>query len=360
MSGSENSGIAPAAQEAVTSKIDLVDGPKLLRQLKLAFKEGRKADLAVAFWGKGAATKLGLKEIAFGKSDVRIVCNLAHAGTNPEAIEELRSLGIEVRQHDTLHAKLGVVGEMQFVGSSNMSTNGLGDEGESLDGWEEANIVFRDKHTDIQARFDALWDLAKEINPDDIRLATERWDELKRRNALRKIQKKAKENQSWNLVDEILNPESPLHKIGIYVATHRSLEPSDEKTRRAALASLQKHQHGVPQAVYPHIDVYMNWPGIQKKATLIDFEKRKNGDLVYGGCWLRSEDFDDRRIEGNTYQIVISKGSGIVEGQVIGPKEQRVLERAVKRFWQNNPRRKKPVCLNTRELAKLIAEVEHD
>lgn len=134
---------------------------RLLREHQVAaeFRKARKRSLkavvAVPFWGKGAASTLG-----FSKGiPVRVLCNLGQPGCNPDAIDEVRKLGIEVRTHPRLHAKIYATNHVAIVGSSNVSTNGLTVEGAAAKGWIEANVSSDDPKflADVFALFEQIW-----------------------------------------------------------------------------------------------------------------------------------------------------------------------------------------------------------
>lgn len=156
---------------------DFVNGPKLSRQLADALRNAKTARLAVAFWGNGAADKLGIQD----KSGVRIqiVCNLLTGGTNPDEIRTLISRGADVRQLNDLHAKLGVIDGLSFLGSSNMSINGLGAEG----AWREANVIYNRARPEIVELFKHFWDNATEIKEADLQAAAVAWSARGRENA---------------------------------------------------------------------------------------------------------------------------------------------------------------------------------
>lgn len=123
---------------------------------RAAHKKATKAVVAVPFWGKGGVSALGLVK---GRP-VRIVCNLDHPGCNPDAIDEIRELGIKVRTHPRLNAKIYGTERVAIVGSSNVSTNGLTVEGAASKGWLEANVCSDDPAlvADVLALFESIWD----------------------------------------------------------------------------------------------------------------------------------------------------------------------------------------------------------
>jgi hypothetical protein len=134
---------------------------RLIREHEVAatFKRARKtgvsAVIAVPFWGKGAVSTLGLRK----GPTTRVICNLDSVACNPEVIDDIRNLGIEVRTHPRLHAKIYATESFAIVGSSNASTNGMTVEGAGSKGWIEANIASSDPElvADVIALFDMIW-----------------------------------------------------------------------------------------------------------------------------------------------------------------------------------------------------------
>jgi phosphatidylserine/phosphatidylglycerophosphate/cardiolipin synthase-like enzyme len=150
---------------------------RLLREHEVAAKfrkereRANEAVVAVPFWGKGAASTLGFSQ----GIPVRVLCNLAQPGCNPDAIDEVRKLGIKVRSHARLHAKIYATGHVAIVGSSNVSTNGLTEEGAAARSWIEANVVSDDPTfvAGVLALFEKIWDdpETKPVRKSDIEAA---------------------------------------------------------------------------------------------------------------------------------------------------------------------------------------------
>lgn len=156
------------------SDLSFFQASDLAPAFKAALRRDREAVIAVPFWGKGAIASLGLKR----GSPVRIICNLSHPGCNPDVIEELIDLGIPVRTHRRLHAKIYVTPGLAIVGSSNVSSNGLNVEGTAAAGWIEANLASRDPDVidEVTSFFETLWEDRSEtrrIRPADIEAARE-------------------------------------------------------------------------------------------------------------------------------------------------------------------------------------------
>lgn len=147
---------------------------EVAKAFAVAVRKDKQARIAVAFWGQGAAKKLGLSRGV----DVRIVCNLDHVGCNPYAVQELLDIGIQVRTHPRLHAKVYSTEKVCIVGSSNASTNGLTVEGEDAVGWREANILSDDPDLVRNANgfFDEMWGgtEARTVKSSDIKAALDR------------------------------------------------------------------------------------------------------------------------------------------------------------------------------------------
>ena len=136
--------------------------------------EGDNPRIAVAFWGRGAASQLGLD--LCGQS-AQIVCNLTRGGTNPDEIERLQAAGHHVRHNPDLHAKVYLSDEEAIVGSSNASANGLSYETGDGIGWIEANIhIFPGKtKTSLDNYFNDIWNHkeTKDVGKNDLVKAKE-------------------------------------------------------------------------------------------------------------------------------------------------------------------------------------------
>jgi hypothetical protein len=134
-------------------------------------QSGRRLYCAVAFWGRGAATHLGLPRAG---QDLRILCNLSMGGTNPAEISSLMTDGAKVRQIDTLHAKVYIGDQEMLVTSANASNNGLGFEGLAQGNWIEAGAIGPVQPQAVEW-FDQLWSESREITRDDLRKAKIAW-----------------------------------------------------------------------------------------------------------------------------------------------------------------------------------------
>lgn len=124
--------------------------PTILREGEMSthFRKLSKADSMVAvaapFWGSGAAKKLGLSKKDRGRA--RILCNLDQTGCNPRAIKKLFDLGLKIRSHPRLHAKIYAASKFAIVGSSNVSNNGLPEMERAHLASIEANVLCTDQN----------------------------------------------------------------------------------------------------------------------------------------------------------------------------------------------------------------------
>jgi hypothetical protein len=145
-----------AEWEASMAGCELLNTTETATQLKALLRAPGLASLAVAFWGDGAARKLGLDQ---RKGKTRILCDLYSGGCNPDEIKRLLKPQIEVRYLKGLHAKLYCMEHGAVVGSSNASANGLGDENEDLSGTIELNAFFDERSVQAAAEkwFERHW-----------------------------------------------------------------------------------------------------------------------------------------------------------------------------------------------------------
>jgi len=98
---------------------------------------------------------------------------LTTGGTNPHALEEGAA---DLRQCDTLHAKVYIGRTQSVVCSANASINGLALEGTEQSGWIEAGTIVPTTPI-ISQWFEDLWGhITREIGADD-------WAERPSRNA---------------------------------------------------------------------------------------------------------------------------------------------------------------------------------
>ncbi|SOD97229.1 phospholipase D family protein [Caenispirillum bisanense] len=287
----------------------------LMARLKQEIAKGGTVDLAVAFWGAGAGQELGLD----GGRKARIVCNLDMGGTNPHEIRALKDLGCDVRAHSRLHAKLGVVGDsFSFLGSSNMSANGLGFEGEDTAGWEEANVAFPTVDASVEQRFHDLWTAADTITEERLKQAEEAW--LLRQRTNRTILPPDAKRRTFL---ETLK-EDPLffEAFNVHVVVYDELDPEDQ--------AVADQGHAKAQRLYgSEFWVYWDWTDLPRDAILVDFRKPRRGYLAFDGIYRRDPTFKDFNESGESFQPAYKIND--IEGLEVG-QDRDALRVAVKRY----------------------------
>lgn len=245
----------------------IVNGPNLIKRLSAEISTDSDIRLAVAFWGAGAAKALGL---AKGRK-ARVICNLMSGGTNPSEIKTLQSLGIDVRKHPTLHAKIGLIGDaLSFVGSSNMSTNGLGFEGDEQSGWEEANVMFDHADSAVSARFETLWGEATPITPVDIKAAIERWRPRRTFAMLNKTQTVKDEISLWKAIVE---NNDRLRAAPCVVGYYYEMNDDDKATFNAAETEI-RNEYGDGNSAY------MDWNELPEGYIIGSCRSRRRDDTI--------------------------------------------------------------------------------
>jgi phosphatidylserine/phosphatidylglycerophosphate/cardiolipin synthase-like enzyme len=161
-------------------------GPDVEHKAKEMISQAPGVWAAVAYWGSGSFDCLDFKDLkdrrrkhGVSPDGVTIVCDLMSGACNPTEIERLQAaLGkSHVLMRDRLHAKVWWTDRGAIVGSSNMSANGLGFEGNELRESIEANVFVDNDETlaAINRWFEKdVMKGAKEITKADIKEACHR------------------------------------------------------------------------------------------------------------------------------------------------------------------------------------------
>jgi len=187
--------------------------------------------IAVAFWGKGGSTLLGLDEI---RSKPRVICNLDSGACNPEELLALKKFAT-LRTHAQLHAKIFWTPKGVIIGSSNASTNGLWGEGKDARGWREANILVRDEAilTEVGDWFQTQWSEGRSVTAPIIEASRTLWDAGRQRAPRgRPIQQTLTdafacdpENTEWGRVKVAFYSEGLSDEARDQVAAEQAVEP---------------------------------------------------------------------------------------------------------------------------------------
>jgi hypothetical protein len=293
---------------------DFVDGPELKQRLKAALAMDSGADFAVAFWGGGAAEALDLQD----GNKVRIVCNLLSGGTNPDEIRALRELGADVLQLNDLHAKIGVVGDMSFVGSSNMSTNGFGSEGSDA-GWRELNVVYGRAHPEIKKKFKTFWKAAKQITDADLEAAAAAWAKRQKGNA-----EIAARRGGRSLVEVVRTAPAELDALNVRMVVY------DTVTDAGDLAVLEIGDRQARDQYGQAFETYWDWDSMTTDAAmayLVDYDWPAGGEIEGGTLYRRNaSDFPDFEQNGETFHAAYEIDN--IEGITFGEADRDLIREA--------------------------------
>lgn len=300
-----------------------ISSSEYLNTVKSIVREDNEVRAAVAFWGSGADAIFTHRK----NQRVKIICNLASGATNPRVIENLMaSPGYEVRQHDSLHAKV-IVGDRQaIVGSADCSSNGLNFEGDELIGWEEAGILTEDELQILRIKkwFDAMWDDAEYISPDDIKYAMQKW------NDKRAIRSNLSPNKKFAL-SNLKRTELVDRKI--YVVVYRD-ELSDE-AREAYYKydkSLTQQDAAYSERLPP---LYEAWPELPKDAYLIDLQYGPRDGLYCSGVYMRSgNDIEFNYSDGQAGHLAICCKKNAVINYAFKNSEGKSFVEEIRPYWQ--------------------------
>lgn len=210
---------------------------------------------------KCAVAFLGLASIELLRNsspETKIICNLESGATNPYAIEQLITLGIQVKTIGNLHTKVYLVeGEQAVVGSANLSANGLSYEDGEVNGWLEAGVLVKDKETlaEINTWFDMQWEVALEITPSLIENTKKLWE--------RKRNKRVTANNNNSILELLRNHPEDFKDKNIFIAIYRSDTPSEGATEKFEEV---KNTFTVGTV---GIDFFENWEGLPEDSYFI-------------------------------------------------------------------------------------------
>ena len=217
-------------------------------------------------------------------------------GTNPKEIRQLQNFGVKIRQLNDLHAKVGVVGGFSFLGSSNMSTNGLGDEG-SETGWQEANVTYSRERPEIVEMIETFWEKASEIKEADLKKAELAWSTRRKGNAASKAQA-----AGLSIVEMLRTQPGVLDDLSVRMVVY------DTVTTREELEILDAADRQAQSAFGDAFEVYWGWDSLVTEASqsyLVDFDWPARGSIARGALYFRDTSrFADFEKDGEKFQVV--------------------------------------------------------
>ena len=296
--------------------VKLVQGPELLAEIVGLCATSKRARMAVAFWGDGAADALGLDK---GAAGVSIVCNLRMGGTNPGEIRKLIELGVVVKHSDTLHAKIYLFDEVGAVGSSNASANGLSLQGHEVGGWLEANVMFGPGviYEQASAMFEDILSTAKDVTEPDLAKAQAAWDR-RRRAGTGTVRPGVK-----NFLDVLRNQPELLSGRQVFI----TLDFHDmSKAADKVVAQVQK-ETGLSEV----LSAWEGWPEMPNGADFICFGSR-DGIIEFEGLWHSEAERFEVKVGRKGHVCFVHRSSQIQNFDKLGSKTEwrKILRRIVK------------------------------
>lgn len=193
--------------------MEFVTGQELSIAIQ-AVLAGRRKDMAVAFWGRGACDRLTLPPDASGS---RVACDARSGGCNPSALADLLERNVTIRDVSGLHAKVYIGDKGAVICSANASANGLGEESKELFDSLEAGYV-TEQQEDIEKAlqwFRAIYDQGDDVTKSDLPEIRALWRERQKHRPAR----------SKRLLDALRNAPDQLRGRGLKVAIYTSVDP---------------------------------------------------------------------------------------------------------------------------------------
>jgi hypothetical protein len=247
----------------------LATSDSIVREIRQIISSSSKLDVAVSFWGRGALSALGLPSVGAVKR-TRVICNLESGATNPAEIQELRNLGVDVRTHPTLHAKMWLGERALIVGSANASANGLGLEGTELTRWVELCHLTDSSELRRTAGdwFSQTWEQSHKIDDSMIEEARIRW-KLRRANRFA-----TNGRATTSLIGAARASVEQFRDLPLFVVL------DDEEIGKAAKAVERRFQREHSRK----FEAWQDWPRMPKAATLLAWYS-DGGRLSHDGVY---------------------------------------------------------------------------
>lgn len=189
------------------------DGEGLSRTIREVVAAG-PVDMAVAFWGTDAVSRLALPA---DLSTYQVVCDAESGSCSPIALGMLLDRGAKVATLSGMHAKLYRASNQMVVASANASVNGLSEEGDG-DGLEVGMLVSEQEAINRAAAwFARTFKRARILHSRDLSAIANRWSARRRSRPLRETLAEALMSNAPSLGDRAL-------KVYIYEAASPSTE----------------------------------------------------------------------------------------------------------------------------------------
>lgn len=283
-------------------------------------------DIAVAFWGEGVFSTLEANLKRYPHRRLRIICNLESGAVNPEFARFcVSSEQIQIKTSPILHSKVISSKSEYIVGSTNISSNGLGHEGDEAKGWMESSIAGSDVSIlkDIQKWFSQEWETAVPISHDDITKSEFLWK--KRRNQ-RAIAKTSQKNGS--LLNAVLSDPISFKDKEIYLAIYReNLSKEGRKKEHETKKNL-----GVKD-----LTSYENWE-MPRDAYIVEVYFEPSGRVeIQNRVYISLDPYSAqvKYANGKTGKLVFGKIVPKIEGHRKICSDLRAFKKIVPKIWES-------------------------
>jgi len=300
----------------------LKDG-KILEAVKDVVDGGENCKLAVAYWGRGAAKKIGIANAKGHKVD--IICDPWGGACNKEELLALaRNPKVRLRHLKDLHAKVYLPSKGAVVGSANASTKGLGKtDGTTIN--HEAAIKFGadEDCKELSDWFESKWKLARRLSDKRIvKLPVLPPPPAAPKQPQSSVLKVMETDRDWFRRNRVrllaYDPESASDgAMALYQKTADEVyDPADRKDYE-------------DQGYYPFFEVVSDWK-IESSEIVICFACwQKTQEVEFDGIWTLKD--EDPQVKGAT-KIVFLDGHDKIEDLELPKPEISRLVAKVKRY----------------------------
>jgi hypothetical protein len=315
--------------------LKFLDDETLLCSVTKLIEDGERADLAVAYWGRGAIDKLGIQST----KPMRILCDLLSGGCNPREIKKFLEGPFAdnkefcVRYLNNLHAKVYATPTSIIVGSANASANGFGD-GDRI-GTLEAAVQTDDRAVVGEAAkwFDGLWKKSKKIDDAALEKARDAW-----RSSRSKRPPKA-------TVLEVLANDPDWFRGGVWVTYYVSDVSDNAKARFEQIKERYYSPHQLERFEEEGLPIY-DWP--QKEAS-----QSAIGDIFIDLTAGKIYELVELSDYSNWNCIALLKPKANVLGLPFPAKDRSNLKKAIEKHLGS---KKEDLCCNLEELPEDVTE----
>ena len=299
---------------------EIIDGPTLGEKLKNTVSaQTAEVKLAVAYIGQGAVDILGVN----GLHKVKVICDFLSGGTNPQAVDALVDAGVEVKHLNGLHAKIGIIGNaFSFVGSSNLSKNGMADDTDFKR--YERIVVIEGVERTILDDWGDMWKASSVISPQMKEIANAKWKLRQEHRAL-----EAMCGAAQSLVEILKSSPEQLDALNVHMIVYEPLNEDEEAKFEAGEEALKAHNTEV-------VEAYWDWKELPTQGFLVDFDKPLNRKLSYNGLYYRdTSKFKDTDTPDGTFHAAVSVHSA--HGIKCEKHDQSKIKKAFSRFRKDHP-----------------------